>query len=107
MMKKIDLANLRKPMTLRRTFGGAVDDYEVRIGDVILGRIMLRNKSFGQSLWLWSVTGPYIPPTLQPSHGEAESFEIAKVDFKSKFTKWLDWAGKEGGNLWNGDGPGT
>jgi hypothetical protein len=101
-MKKIDLANLRKPMTLRKTFSGAADDYEVRIGDVTLGRIMLRNKSFGQSLWLWTLTGPYVPAALQPSHGEAESLEIAKVDFKIKFTRWLDWANTQDGSIWNG-----
>jgi hypothetical protein len=86
---------------LRRTFSGAVDDYEVRIGGVTLGRIMLRNKSFGQSLWFWTLTGPYVPATLQPSHGEADSLEIAKVDFKSKFVRWMEWAEIQDGVVWN------
>lgn len=70
----------------------APDDYGVNVLDRQAGRIMAKPLSGRRVVWFWTVTGPYIPSHLQPSHGEADSLEEAKAAFRAKFDAWLAWA---------------
>lgn len=91
-------------LRLRKT---AEADYTVRVADLAAGRIMRKPVAGGSTVWLWTVTGPYVPPKLQPSHGDAESLDAAKEAFKVKFRAWLLWANSRSGEAtWNG-WPGT
>jgi hypothetical protein len=88
-------------LTLKRA---AAYDYVVMFGNRCAGRIMLKPKAFGASVWLWTITGPYVSPTMQPSHGEADNLEDAKVSFKSKWQALSNSAAKSGLELrWVGD----
>ncbi len=42
--------------------------------------------------WLWTITGPYIPPELQPSQGREDTLSKAKAAFRAKFDSWSSWA---------------
>ena len=82
------------------------DDFAVMAGNRCAGRIMRKPKAFGESVWLWTITGPHVPATLQPSHGDAESLEAAKSAFRSKWERIDKWAASEGTPLhWHGDLP--
>ena len=100
----IDVTALNgKPLMLRRI---GEDDYAVRIEEMSMGRIMLKPVSGGSVVWLWSVTGPYLPPELQPGSGDAETLEEAKASLKAKFAAWLHHAAaKDGEGYWH-DGSG-
>ncbi len=83
-----------KPLILRRI---GEDDYSVRVADLSVGRIMLKPVSGGSAVWLWSITGPYMPPQLQPSSGDAGSLDDAKTMIKSKWLSWMFYAASRGG----------
>lgn len=68
------------------------DDYSVRILDHAADRIMVKSLSGGRVVWFWTLTGPYLPVDMQPSHGEAETLLEAKAAFRAKFDAWLAWA---------------
>lgn len=68
------------------------DDYSVRILDHAAGRIMAKPLSGSHMVWFWTLTGPYLPVDMQPSHGEAETLIEAKAAFRAKFDTWLAWA---------------
>jgi hypothetical protein len=90
--------------TLRITVAKACDDAVV--GNLIAGRVMLKLVAGGGEAWLWSVTGPYFPSDLQPTSGDAESLEAAKVAFKLKYNSWLYWAATQGGDVhWHTGAP--
>ena len=107
MTENIDIAALRNlPLTLRASFPETSDDYTVKATTVVMGRIMRMAKSFNVHVWLWTITGPYIPTVLQPSNGEAETLEQAKKDLRAKIDLWFAWAEKQrGGAVWNGASP--
>ena len=91
----VEVASLMaQPLMLRRI---AEDDYTVRCGALTVGRIMLKPLSGSRAMWLWSVTGPYLPPELQPGSGDAESLEEAKAALKARFDAWLHHAAVRGG----------
>ena len=93
-MSLLDPATLvGQPLRLRRT---APDDYAVLVADMITGRIMRKPVASGAEVWLWTVTGPYLPAGLQPSAGDSPSLEDAKAAFRSKLDKWLAWAIAQG-----------
>lgn len=79
-----------------------------QIGPVLIAhklpdRIMRKPVAGGGDVWLWTVTGPYLSPNLQPSAGDAASLEEAKEAFKLKFMVWLHWAVAQGGEVhWRG-----
>jgi hypothetical protein len=52
--------------------------------------------------WTWSITGPYLPPELQPGHGHADTLEGAQEDFKATFWRWHRWAAQRGRGDWYG-----
>lgn len=68
------------------------DDCEVEFGDRLAGRIILVAHEGGRHVWLWTITGPYLPPELLPSNGECGSLNDAKTAFQGKFTEWQAWA---------------
>src|SRR4051794_3419466 len=68
------------------------NDYSVRVMDHIAGRIITRQVSGASEVWLWTVTGPYLPLHLQPSSGESDGIDEAKRAFREKFDAWLAWA---------------
>lgn len=80
-----------EPLFLKRQAEG---DYAVIVRDMVAGRIMHQPRSFGQKVWFWTVTGPYLPEQLQPSNGEADSLDKAKATFRAKFDRWLAWASR-------------
>jgi hypothetical protein len=82
------------------------DDYSVLSGNRGAGRIMRKPKAFGESVWLWTVTGPFVPAPLLPSHGEAGSLESAKRAFREKWERLHEWSASAGKLLhWHGDLP--
>ena len=93
-MSKIDPSTLvGQPLRLRRTAAG---DYSVVIGDLPAGRIMRKPVAGGSEVWLWTVTGPYLPPGLQPAAGDAQTLDEAKAAFRAKYDAWLQWALAQG-----------
>lgn len=81
-----------QPLILKTTYEGAENDHAIHCAGRLVGRIMLTPMSDGAESWLWTVTGPYIPPDLQPSNGRAETLAEAKKAFREKFDAWLTWA---------------
>lgn len=77
-----------KAFTRKPTFKNAVNDYRVLIDGLTAGRIMEMRLSFGVVKWLWTVTGPYLSPELQPGNGQEETLEQAQQAFKVKFWQW-------------------
>jgi hypothetical protein len=76
----------------RLTRATTQSDYSVMIDGLNAGRIMLRPKAFGHSLWFWTITGPAMVQARLSSSGEAETLEDARLGFREAFDKWLDWA---------------
>lgn len=56
------------------------------------GRIMRQPRSFGQTAWLWSVTGPALVQAGLNSSGESNTLDGARMAFRDAFDRWLDWA---------------
>ena len=80
----------------------APDDFAVRIDGRLLGRIMAKPMAGGSVVWIWTITGPYLPPELRPASGDAESLDAAKAALKAKFGAWLQWAAGRGEAVWHG-----
>lgn len=97
----VDPASLRdEPLRLKRQ---ADADYSVMIKDLRAGRIFAGMAPGMVMMWEWTITGPYVPDSLQPSHGREESLDAAKVAFKARFEAWQAWAeGLEQMVIWNG-----
>jgi hypothetical protein len=81
-----------QPLILKTTYEGAENDHAIYCAGHLVGRIMLTPMSGGVESWLWTVTGPYIPPELRPSQGRADTLAEAKNAFREKFDAWLAWA---------------
>ena len=97
------LAN--RPWTMRRTWPDARDDFVVLVDGLSAGRIMCSARSFGEIVWFWSITGPYVPPELQPARGDCATIDEAKAAFRAKFEAWRRWAQGEGrAATWHGAG---
>lgn len=78
-----------QPLMLRRL---AVDDYVVIVAGLRCGRILGGTGPGMSTVWTWTVTGPYVPPHLQPSNGRAATLGEAKAAFRATFENWLVWA---------------
>ncbi len=87
-----------KPLILRRLDG---DDFSVRVDGLMLGRIMLKPISGGAAVWLWTITGPYMQPPLQPSSGDCETLEQAKAALRGAWDLWLRYARQRGEGRWH------
>ena len=72
--------------------GGSQDDYRVTIAGHTAGRIFRTTRSARQHVWLWTVTGPYLPGTQLNGSGDADDLPGAKTAFRSTFDAWLSWA---------------
>lgn len=81
-----------QPLLLKTTYDGAENDFAVHCAGHAVGRIMRSDLSGAVESWLWTITGPYIPPALQPSQGRESTLADAKAAFRSKFDAWLTWA---------------
>lgn len=75
-----------------RLEGGSHDDYRVTIAGHTAGRIFRTMKSASQHVWLWTVTGPYLPGAQMSSNGDSPDIIEAKVAFRATFDAWLRWA---------------
>jgi len=80
---------LGHPLQLK---GGDHDDYRVIISDHTAGRIFKTMRSAGQHVWLWTVTGPYLPGAELNGNGDSADLSEAKTAFRSTFDAWLQWA---------------
>ena len=79
------------------------DDFIMVINGLIAGRVMKTTAPGTSTKWLWTLTGPYLPPELLPSNGHTNSREEAEEDFERKFWEWHRWAGmQKGGVAWYG-----
>ncbi len=107
MTNQIDPARFTdKSFTRKPAFTESVNDYRILVDGLTAGRIMEMKSSFGITKWLWTVTGPYMPPELRPDNGEEETLEQAQEAFKTKFRQWLRWAtGQRGSGVWYGAEP--
>lgn len=78
-----------QPMHLARS---AADDYRVMIAGHTAGRIFRTMKSASQHVWLWTVTGPYLPNARLNGTGDSTDIAEAKAAFRATFNAWLEWA---------------
>ena len=72
--------------------GGDDDDYRVTIAGHTAGRIFRTMRSASQNVWLWTLTGPYLPATQLNSNGVSTDLGEAKTAFRATFDAWLQWA---------------
>ena len=72
--------------------GGDDDDYRVTIAGHTAGRIFRTMRSASQNVWLWTLTGPYLPATQLNSNGDSTDLGEAKTAFRATFDAWLQWA---------------
>jgi hypothetical protein len=80
-----------QPLILKTTYEGAEKDHAIHFAGHLVGRIMPTPMSGGVESWLWTVTGPCIPPELRPARDER--------------TRWLTQRGHSGRNSmlgWHG-----
>lgn len=78
-----------QPLTLA---GGLNDDYRVAIAGHIAGRIFKTLRGSCQNVWLWTVTGPYLPSDRLNGSGNSNDIGEAKQAFRATFDAWLAWA---------------
>ena len=70
----------------------AENDFGVIVADRKAGRIFQTMRGSGQHVWLWTVTGPYLPGAHLNGSGDADDLPGAKTAFRSTFDAWLSWA---------------
>ena len=99
---KVDPARFTdKPFTRRLTWPERENDYVAIIDGLRAARIEVTMFAGSIPKWTWSITGPYIPPELQPSQGAEDTLEAAQEAFKGKFWQWQRWALEQpGGAKW-------
>ena len=68
------------------------NDFCVIVADHKAGRILQTLRGSGQHVWLWTVTGPYLPGAQLNGSGDADDLPGAKTAFRSTFDAWLSWA---------------
>lgn len=104
MTARLDIGALRSSvLTMRRSWPDCQNDYCIIAASVTFGRIMLMPKSHNIFVWFWTVTGPYLPPHLNPGNGDADTIESAKAAFQKKLSLWFEWAvTQKSAHIWNG-----
>ena len=80
---------LDQPMHLSPS---AENDYRVIVADHKAGRIFQTLRGSGQHVWLWTVTGPYLPGAELNGNGDSPDLNGAKAAFRVTFDAWLQWA---------------
>lgn len=100
MVSYVDPATLKdEPLRLKRI---ADADYSVMVKDMRAGRIMATMTTDNTVVWLWTVTGPYVPADM-PATGREDTLDAAKATFKARFEAWQEWAEKLGHDVvWHG-----
>ena len=83
-----------QPMHLARS---ADNDFRVMVAGHTAGRIFTTHRSGSRHVWLWTVTGPYLPGAQLNGRGDAEDLPEAKAAFRSTFDAWLSWAIRQNG----------
>lgn len=71
-----------QPMHLIRI---AENDFRVRVADHTAGRIFATLRSSSKHVWLWTVTGPYLPSAGLNGSGDADDLPDAKKSFRATF----------------------
>ena len=79
--------------------GGDDDDYRVTIAGHTAGRIFRTMRSASQHVWLWTLTGPYLPAAQLNSNGDSTDLGEAKTAFRATFDSWLAWALRQNGEV--------
>jgi len=77
-------ANLALSPTMKYFGFGDNDDYVVLDGGRVIGRIFLHPQDPDGAPWLWTITVPDIPPSID-KHGYSATRERAMVDFKARW----------------------
>ena len=72
--------------------GGVDNDFRVTIAGHTAGRIFRTMRSASQHVWLWTLTGPYLPGAQLNGHGDSPELARAKAAFRVTFDAWLQWA---------------
>ena len=72
--------------------GGDDEDYRVTIAGHTAGRIFRTMRSSSQHVWLWTVTGPYLPGAELNGNGDSANLSETKTAFRGTFDAWLQWA---------------
>ena len=76
---------------LRLVWSGE-NDFRVIVAGHTAGRIFATPRSGRRQVWLWTVTGPYLPGAGLNGSGDADDLPEAKTAFRSTFDAWLSWA---------------
>ena len=85
-----------QPMHLARS---AEDDFRVMVAGHTAGRIFATLRGSGRHVWLWTVTGPYLPGARLNGSGDADDLPGAKSAFRAIFDAWLHWAIRQNGEV--------
>lgn len=78
-----------QPMRLAR---GGENDFRVIVAGHTAGRIFETMRGSGRHVWLWTVTGPYLPGAGLTGSGDSDHLAAAKSAFRATFDTWLAWA---------------
>ncbi len=78
-----------QPMHLARS---GENDFRVIVATHTAGRIFATLRSSSKHVWLWTVTGPYLPGAGLNGSGDADDLPDAKKSFRATFDAWLQWA---------------
>jgi hypothetical protein len=68
------------------------NDFRVMVAGHAAGRIFATLRSSGRNVWLWTVTGPYLPGAGLNGSGDSDDLAAAKSAFRATFDAWLQWA---------------
>lgn len=78
-----------QPLHLARS---SENDFQVIVAGHTAGRIFATLRSGRRHVWLWTVTGPYLPGAQLTGSGDAEDLQGAKIAFRTTFDAWFNWA---------------
>ena len=87
-----------KPFVSKRL---ADDEFSISIDGLHAGRIMRRDRQGENQVWIWSLTGPFVPTQLHPISGEENAIVAAQEKFEATFWKWHSWAMSGGKSVWH------
>ena len=85
-----------QPMHLARS---ADNDFRVMVASHTAGRLFGTLRSGRRPVWLWTVTGPYLPGAQLNSNGDSADLAEAKAAFRATFDTWLTWAMRQNGDV--------
>lgn len=77
-----------QPMRLARC---GENDFSVIVAGHAAGRIFETMRGSGKCVWLWTMTGPYLPGAGLTGSGDSDDLPAAKAAFRATFDAWLAW----------------